>query len=379
MAICNIFKQLTKKTGTFLTFSQYMEDLTTQQTETKFHRVVPSKFIALDVQSIKDTFPKMLQDGFENACACFKNQSDFTWNPNYSKTLFWNFMFESGTITSSQTTQEGRQTINEILYVGDINLQSYNEVDGMGYSEIYCHIPNDACAHKYEMEYKPLSMTTSSKSVKIERLKNSTLEGFMPGELGSQTVLQQDYQYLLDKDYIFSWNDQTLKTIILDDKSFNINMIVILYEVWNGDNCVAHDVPMGIYITGLIDNNSATPIQNSIIKYVSNDDIYNSGTSYGLRICSRYIVSSEQDNYIVKEVTCEDNNYGELCKVLAQLSVSQMKMDEIIKKKYNTDQNYKDLLSIFKNSRTNVPYIKIIDGKKYWFVNGRILDELPNE
>ena len=34
-------------------------------------------------------------------------------------------------------------------------------------------------------------------------------------------------------------------------------------------------------------------------------------------------------------------------------------------------EQYKELLSIFKNNKTNVPYVKDINGKDYWFVNGK--------
>lgn len=352
MAVCNIFKKLTKTTGTFLTFSQYMEDLTASQTGSNTYKIVPSKFVAIDCKAgdsnlDNESFPLLLQEKFENGCACFKNQLN-EWNSNDSKILFWDTMFEDVI------------ELEDIKYIGDINLQSYNTVDGMGYSEIYCHIPNEASAYKYNSFEK-----NRDKEIKSE--SGELLEGFIKGELNGRERLSKEYNYVLDKnDFGFQYEEK----IKLDDKFFNINMIVILYDIKNNNNVVYEGIPMGIYITGLIDNGN---IQNSITKYVSNEDIYNSGTSYGLRICSRYVVSSEQDNYIVKDVTCEDNNYGELSRVLSQLSISQNKMDEVINKTYNTEQNYKDLISIFKNSRTNVPYIKVVNNENYWFVNGRML------
>lgn len=398
MAVCNVFKKLTKETGTFLTFSQYMEDLTEWQIKSKYHRIVPSKFIAIDCQSTNYnnlTLPKLFQEHFENACACFKNQlSDesaefddvdpmaipMTWSAEYSKTLFWNMMLndsDSMDDTNSEVTRNGLISIEDIKYVGDINLQSYNTTDGTGYSEIYCHIPNEARASLYSYNYEKLNNTTQV----IERNVGDVIEGFQANELdGWETLSIRDksnddsdnsHVYKLDKHYEFSWEDTSINTSQLADKSFNINMIVVLYDIWNDHNVICSNIPLGVYITGLIDDYGV--IQNSITKYVSNEDIYNSGTSYGLRICSRYVVSPNDDNYIVKEVTCEDNNYGELSRVLSQLSISQNKMDEVINKTYNTEQNYKNLLSIFKNSRTNVPYIKIINDESCWFVNGKLI------
>jgi hypothetical protein len=162
-----------------------------------------------------------------------------------------------------------------------------------------------------------------------------------------------------------------MNTIQLTDSNFKINLVVVLYDVLDSQNILHKDIPMGIYITGLFKNGT---IQNQITKYVSNEDIYNSGTSYGLRICTRFVASGIEDNYIIKEVTCEDNNQADLSRVLSQLSISQNKMDEILDKAHISNQNYKDLLAIFKNSKTNVPYIKNINGVNYWFVNGKLLN-----
>jgi hypothetical protein len=279
--------------------------------------------------------------------------------------------------TNSEVTRNGLISIEDIKYVGDINLQSYNTTNGTGYSEIYCHIPNEARASLYSYNYEKINNTTQV----IERNVGDVIEGFQINELdGWETLSIRDksngdsnnsHVYKIDKHYEFSWEDTSINTSQLSDKSFNINMIVVLYDIWNDHNVICSNIPLGVYITGLIDDYGV--IQNSITKYVSNEDIYNSGTSYGLRICSRYVVSPNNDNYIVKEVTCEDNNYGELSRVLSQLSISQNKMDEVINKTYNTEQNYKNLLSIFKNSRTNVPYIKIINDESCWFVNGKLI------
>ena len=379
MAVCNIFRHLSKETGTFLTFSQYMEDLTIWKTEGKYHKIVPSKFIAIDCKQgnyNNSTLPKYIQEYFENACACFKNNLQttvedeidsmaFGWDPEHTKTLFWNMMFESE--SDSDSIQKGLIDISDVKYVGDINLQSYNTVDGMGYSEIYCHIPNDAASYVYTKTTNPNQITH-----KIQRNIGQCVEGFKYGELDGWELLSlyEGYEYMLDKSYTFSWDDKALSTTKTEDKSFNINMIVILYDIWNDHNVVYSGIPLGMYITGLIGNDG---IQNSITKYVSNEDIYNTGTSYGLRICSRYAVSEGTDNYIVKEVTVEDNNYGDLSRVLSQLSISQNKMDEVVNKTYNTEQNYKNLLAIFKNSRTNVPYIKIVNNESCWFVNGKLI------
>jgi hypothetical protein len=208
MAVCNIFRHLSKETGTFLTFSQYMEDLTIWKTEGKYHKIVPSKFIAIDCKQKNYnnlTLPKYIQEYFENACACFKNNPQtmvedeidsmaFGWDPEYTKTLFWNMMFES----ESNSIQRGLIDMEDIKYVGDINLQSYNTVDGMGYSEIYCHIPNDAAPYVYTKNTNQNQITH-----KIQRSIDQCVEGFKYGELDGWELLSlyEDYEYMLDKSY----------------------------------------------------------------------------------------------------------------------------------------------------------------------------------
>lgn len=367
MAICNTFGEL-KNTGTFLTFSQYMEDLTKWQTESIYHKIVPSKFIAIKIPKSNlnnfgnGSLPRLFVEKFENACACFKNLNDFEWIPEYSKTLFWDTVFNSGLINMS-----------DINYVGDINLQSYNNVDGMGYSEIYCHIPDNAAQYTYSNEIKPRTDAPNS----ITKQQNDLLEGFTD-VTDDESKLTDDYEYSIKNQYEFSWNqssnlDEPIRT---NNNSFDINTIIVLYDILNDGSSIASDIPMGIYFTGSINDDGE--IQNSITKYVSNEEIFGAGTSYGLRICSRYVVASESNSYSTQTVTCEDNNYSDLSRVLTQLSISQNKMDRIVNTIYS-NQNYKTLLSLFKNQKVNVPYIKYINGEKYWFVNGKMIDSAESQ
>lgn len=375
MAICNTFKTLSKETGTFLTFGQYVEDLTAWKVLSNYYNVVPSKFIAIDCQTKQYdnwSFPRALQELFENGCACFKNDNEFKWEPKYAKNLFWKTLFEMGVLQVEKSEDEDDKTnyIKGVKYVGDINIQSYDEVEGMGYSEIYCHIPNEAPAYKYSFNTNKSNINKT-----ITRNYNDLIEGFRENELNGAeklSILPEKYIYQLSSDYTFSWDDKLMNTIQLADSNFKINLVVVLYDVLDSHNhnILHKDIPMGIYITGLFKNGT---IQNQITKYVSNEDIYNSGTSYGLRICTRFVASGIEDNYIIKEVTCEDNNQADLSRVLSQLSISQNKMDEILSNKYVVDQNYKNLLAIFKNSKTNTPYIKRVNDNDYWFVNGKIV------
>lgn len=351
MAVCNIFEPLKKETGTFLTFSQYTEDLTREHAEGREYRVVPSMFIAFDIDysdQVKFTnglITTYLQHNFENGCAIYRKEMGNDWTPEFSKNLFWGMFFDK--FSSKQ----------DLRYIGDINLQSYNEWDGMGYSEIYCYIPNEGCEMKCDM--------VCSNGFETKTISNgSTIEGYTPDEIGGRAVLVEDVTYKVKDTYKF----ENITNVV--SKSFNINTIVLLYDVYTGDEKLYDGIPLGIYFTGLIDGG----MTNQITKYVSNEDIYNSGTSYGLRVCSRFTANPTNGNLTIQNVTMEDNSYSELSRVLSQISISQNKMDEILDRNYIETQNYKDLLAIFKNSRTNVPYIRKVNGEDVWFVNGRMLN-----
>lgn len=370
MAVCNIFNSLANTTGTFLTFSQYMEDLTKWSVKGSSNRVVPSKYIAAELNTTSQMFdnytlPKYLMDAFENGCAVYREGQD--WNAIKSADLFWGALFNAQLLAISEGTVPG------IKYVGDINLQSYNEHDGMGYAEIYCHIPNEAPRKSYQLTSSPIEDPCNFIEMKVSQ--GDIICGYMDNELNGKEKLNDSYNYRVGESgrlYEFNWDDALNKPKDLIDPSFDINAIIVLYDVYNAEGeVVSQDIPMGMYITGLLENSI---IGNSIKKFVSNEDIYNTGTSYGLRICSRFMVSPYHDNYIVKDVTIEDNNYSDLSKVLAKISDSHKKMDDILHSSYVKDQNFKDVLSIFKNARTNVPYIRTINGVNYWFVNGRMIN-----
>lgn len=370
MAVCNIFSNLANNTGTFLTFSQYMEDLTQWTVRGSSYRVIPSKYVAVELDTEANhfdnyTLTKYLADAFENGCAQFREGD---WKQYNSAELFWDALFTKNLLSSTEGV------VNGIKYVGDINLQSYNEHDGMGYAEIYCHIPNEAPRTSYSLISSPDEESVNF--ISRYAYAGDLLCGYMENELNGKEKIAYDYTYRISSDdrlYTFNWDDKTNPPKELPDASFDINAVIVLYKVVDvNGNIIHHDIPMGMYITGTIDENGK--ITNTIKKFVSNGDIYNTGTSYGLRICSRYMVSPQTDNYIIKSVTTEDNNYADLSRVLAEISTSHQKMDEILTHNYRKDQNFKEVLSIFKNNRTNVPYIKTINGVNYWFVNGRMIN-----
>lgn len=364
MAVCNVFNRLENNTGNFLMFSQYVEDLTRESTQSVFYRVTPSKFIAanIDYSEYNDEhLVRELQNRFENGCAVCRKNMESSWTPSTSSNLFWRTIFDMGLFTSTDGSY-----LNEVKYIGDINLQSYNEHDGLGYSEIYCYIPNEACESKIQY--------VNNEPYGTEYKSDLIIEGYRPEEIDGRGIIGEILNYYPETVSYFPWDVDSLDVKKVDSDNFNINTIIVLYDVVtkvdNGTEVLYKNIPLGIYFTGVIKNGIMT---NTITKYVSNKDIFGAGTSYGLRICSRFTVTPNQDNIKVLDVTVDNDNYSAICQVMSQMAISQNKMDEILAKVQSNNNAEKELLAIFKNSRTNVPYIKVINDTSYWFVNGRNL------
>lgn len=354
MAVCNIFNSLKKHTGNFLTFSQYSEDLTKEHVDKNGYKVVPSKFMALDIDYTgwdNYTLPILIQNHFENGCALARN-NDAEYTPNISSNLFWEMMLNSGLLH-----RDDQSIIQEIKWMGDINIQSYDEHSGIGYSEIYCYIPNDAKHNLYLC-----SKTTGDQT---QLFSSDVIEGYTKGELQGRELLSEQISYTYTNSYDIYSSGET------EDNSFNINTLVILYDIYSQDAKLYTNIPLGIYFTGILDEMGV--MSNSITKYSSNSDIYNAGTSYGLRICSRFSISPLSDQ--IREVSTEvlNENHSELSQVLSSISETTSKLNEYVNKTYTDLQSYKDLYAVFGNNRANVPYIKQVNGKDYWFVNGKMI------
>ena len=109
MAVCNRFNTLNKISGNFMLFSQYVEDITKNYVEGDNWKIVPSNFIAMDIdyslvnnlvrpnnEELNVAIPKYLQNYFENGCAYGRGLEGFDWNSEKSKNLFWNALYDCG-------------------------------------------------------------------------------------------------------------------------------------------------------------------------------------------------------------------------------------------------------------------------------------------
>ena len=116
-------------------------------------------------------------------------------------------------------------------------------------------------------------------------------------------------------------------------------------------------------------------ISNPVLKHVTTE--YNSGTSYGLRICTRFSTVGNNSNIITDIIPDNSADYENMCSMISKMNENLSKMLDITKSAINNTQGYKDLIQIIKNNRTNVPYIKTINGESVWFVNGRMVSTYP--
>lgn len=395
MGKCNLLKPLSSNNGNFFMFSQYSEDLTIEYTQKDTARVVPSKFIALNLNTYglnNTTIAEIFQNYYENHCCYWRGQGD------YNKSFSWELLLqtlESFNMISTQeiSTQDGKyKTSSNIKYIGNINIYSNQEVDGMSYNEIYCYIPNDAKEQQWKITDNTVPSKQSDEKIPdyiqgfdADDLQDSSTDKYYNGltlnpyKSTKSNSIEPINNFRLHYNHLLDFSESG-KLGDVDSEQFEINTIIVLYDIKNGDKSVYSNLPMGIYFTGKIDNGV---INNPITKYVSNAESYDQGTSYGLRICTRYLsqvnIKTLQEN--IKVDTTSDGIYPENVTVLlSKLNESQLLMSDALNKTVENAENLKNHYNLFKTSKTNVPYIQNINGEPYWFVNGKntetkVLDE----
>lgn len=391
MAVCNLFNDLTNVSGNFMLFSQYVEDITHNYADGDNFKVVPSKFVALNIDysklqkygntgdDLNIIVPRFFQNCFENGCAygrvnyhefytksLFLNES-YNWDPTISRNLFWNLLKQERLINESNYN-DNSEFINEIVYYGDVSMHSYNEQQGMGYNELYCYIPTDA-------QYVRASFRrTTDGSSQYDTNESDKLEGhdILIGKY------PKEYYYLNDFTLGFE-SDALEKLPSRNESKYDINTIVVLYDVLEKDDdtwkIIYNCIPMGMYIAGNFDSDNK--LTNTIVKHVKHTaSSYNTGTAYGLRICTRFTATSSNGILTNSEVIADDTNYVNISQLMTGMNENLSRMREISKMSYDAASQHAELLSVFKNSKTNIPYIKKINGQDCWFINGKYVSNV---
>ena len=400
MAVCNLFNELNNASGNFMLFSQYVEDITKGNTYEDKYKVVPSRFVALNIDYSKidtdmtcrnmvapngepfnEAIPKYLQNCFENACAYGRNNyTNFArsianprtleWNPEISRNLFWNFMFDSKLLTTSPYGDTKK--FNEVVYWDDITIQSYDEHHGMGYGEIYCYIPSTG-------QKKNCQVVCMSDYA--ERMYTENTSKWLEGFYGDPNAVMNGYStnYYFNRDFTMTFDDPDLTTLNSSNDTYEFNTIVVLYDIltmdvdkWTEKHT---NIPMGMYITGMFDRDGR--LTNTVRKYVSTD--YGVGTSYGLRICTRFSVSPNGAILVNNETLVDNSDLTTVSQLMTMMSENLALMMNMSKRMNDTTQQYKEFLSTIKNNRTNVPYVKEVNGDDWWFVNGRPVTNIDNK
>lgn len=420
---CSLLKPVDSLTGSFFTFSQYSQDLTKQYANSDSYRCVPSKFIALNLDyrtlngsSESDNaqyLGEIFQNYFENACTYLRGKYGEEFNPEYTRTLLFQTLEKFRFLSTSEYDEDDnpyglRDVVKNssdvvisgisdaVQYIGDINIYSYDDNQcGVGYNEIYCYIPNEAKCTDYQLCSVVKQSAYTYSYTNICGYENQTSYNNL-----RWTIENSDKTYI-DKDanddncYCIGAFDDALPSLVLvpqclldnDDSNdhhrtdsnnkqldkFSINTIVVLYDiVRKGDNeeqiTIYKNVPLGIYFTGLVDIYGS--MSNIITKYVDSGQIYNQGTSYGLRVCTRFLTNVNSTEIIESSVN-GSTNVAEMAPVLEKMGEVLTEVEKVLDDNDTMQTIISSHLSQFKNNKVNIPYVRQLGTRKYWFVNGK--------
>jgi hypothetical protein len=400
MGKCNLFAPISQETGNFLLFSQYTEDLTRSTGSEDYYRVVPSRYVLLNLNPKSGwgevEYSEYFQNYYENACAAMRSNNSVGWKPDCAESMLWKALYKVGLINPPT---EGAQvsTSSSVVYCGHIDITSDKEFDGIHYTETYISVPQGAARQKFEFTRYSPEMTRvvqwpenyivgypddeypTAGTERWPRNRINVSSEYSDGTVEVEGHTEYVYELRGPRDY----NLVTEPIETLEDESYKFNCIVVLYDIYKRgaeevtDTVVYENIPMGIYFTGTPD--SAGLIQNPVTIWVENEDIYRQGTSYGFRICTRYL--STQNQLFIVDSTIEDAKelYDQYATVMSKIGDSQVKMDQIVQRMSSYQNNITEHLANVKNYKVNVPYIRNIGGVNYWFVNGKNLGVTTTE
>lgn len=381
--VCNIFKAIDPGTnGAFLLFSNYTDDIA-RSTSDSGYRVRPSRFFCLNSSDLlinnahsilnngdssningNTDIPRYFQNIFENSLSAMRNKklddkypSDF----NYSADFIYQF--------SRLFTRDSSLLLNTyIVYDDKIDLQSFED----GFADIILNIPSGAKKKNYVYKEGITSLDELGGLIGTCTYDipdyiygwNSTssappLDGTVSTNLtvGTGESLQEDNESIFDK----------ILTSTQNSESFSFNTILICYDIEYPDGYVMYkDIPMGIYFTGVDGGNFTNPVTI----YKGDDNTLGVGSSWSLRICTRYAPTPNGVSVGVEKIAV-DSGLKTVSSLLAANAELIKTINNFSQQSWVNSQSYRDLLNMFKNSQTNVPYPHKVNDVNYWFVNGR--------
>ena len=386
MAVCNLFRAFNKETGNVMMFSQYAEDLNKCYVQHDSYDVIPSRFVALDIDYSgydNTSLPHDMQNLFENGCAWLRGNTigdSWTpdkWTPERSSYLFWNTLNQMKLISKSTITEDTNSFdyFPQVKYVGNIDIHSFEEKDGVGYNEIYCYIPNKATETRYQVIEGADEYLSNTRGW-CEGCSSDTnnIKGVLNPELTNPTYYHHKQRFAAEFMQDFSEIEYISQAVGSD--SFEFNTVVVLYDIYvrDADANITRsykNIPLAMFVTGNIVDGV---VENAVKKYTNCDDAYGSGTSYGLRLCTRYTVTPNATTIYNVEMDVE-SNYAAFSQAMAAMAESQTKMNDLVESVVSQSNNINTALAEFRNSKTNVPYVVMIgeEGSQvpYWFINGK--------
>lgn len=413
MAQTNIFRPLKTDKSNFFLFSQFGDDLSKEYTAKDHYRIIPSRYVCVDldidkfvktnasndINSANNKLVEILQNYYENFMTVSRALSGTENNPKclesgvVANKRLWHTLSKFNLISNpSFDNEHDLSTIPEVKYVGDINIYASDKNDdGITYNEIYCVIPPEARRTKYGFVDSNVFVPNTGDTIIIDEkyqnyIKNTDATYIWGWDDNKAFDYELSYEAIYDgktsERFIYNGYgiEMTDDKVVTDDDSFKFNCIVVLYDIVNPAlekeqaEILLKNVPMGIYFTGSITNDMETykyKLQNEIVQYNTNENIYGNGTSYTLRIATRYLTTQNATEF-QGTTTDYKSLYPEYSAAMQSIS------DAITEIEHYTDSNnniYDSLvkhLSMFKNNTVNVPYIlKVKDGSYHWFVNGK--------
>ncbi len=379
--VTNIFNALTNETGNFLIFSEYTNALSRASIDPNY-KVRPSQFVCLDLgdddiqkfdgtlvepgTNYNEIIPRWFQNCFEAGIAGLKNDLKVV-SPHQFSIAFW---------TQMARIYDGVDNLAGILkYVGDISTLSWKD----GFADIILDITSGSKGQVFER----ITDIPEDVDEYLTDCGNTTFinpDGFISGWTSTEIPLSPAAR---ETDYICYYNntsgiynddssilDQTFSSKDSSETSFTFNAILVLFEITDDNNgIIYHGIPMGIYFTGVVDENAN--ITNPVTIYSNEKDAYGAGSGWSLRICTRF-TPTPIGTVQIYEVALESQAISDSISALLVANAETLKnINEFSQKQWVNSQSYRDLLGIFRNGRTNVPYTKKINGMDYWFVNGK--------
>lgn len=341
MSVCNIYKspgEFTKPV--FYTFSEYMNDLVVNINNDGMSIARPSRFLCIKLKSIEN-INKFLQNYYEDACCTLRDNNV----ENYRKYLLGGLirgLIKKGFINESD--------INNIA-CEDIDLFGDSTIDGMKYDEILCYLNPSTSNNR--------SLNLDADNVRIID-KIST-----PGNPQYIAGYDREADRIDGIDYVSQLNNDKFPLCTIGNPnsnsanitSFEFNAIIVLYDITLGkdDNDPIENIPLGIYIN-----------PNTITKYVNNNNIYNQGTSYALRIAMRFATTYDGSIYIEDtNAYDETRDISSLVSVADRLSRTIDQMFEMTRKFNDYTNATRDMLTSIKNSASASSWKSYGDSKTY--------------